>query len=59
MEELLHKLFNENQVRGVGLDDTSLPKNILYCCRIKKLDIKNALRKIGKSVGPDNKPIDV
>lgn len=46
MKNYFDKLYNENSVRGVELDDASLPRDILYCGRIMELDVNNALRKI-------------
>lgn len=36
--------YDENPIRGVGLNDTSLPRDILYCRKITDSDVKSALR---------------
>lgn len=43
MEVLLSQLYNENPIRDVRLDDTSLPRETLYCRSIES-DVKNALK---------------
>lgn len=60
MKKLFSQTLRWNLVRGVGLD-TYPARDILYCRRIKKWDVKNALRimRMGKLVGPDDKEIEV
>lgn len=41
-EKYFQKIYNENLVRNVRLNDTHLPKDILYLCRITEEDIKSA-----------------
>lgn len=50
-EKYFQKLYNENLVRGVGLDDTYLYRDILCCRRITGSDIKNAKKYENRKVG--------
>lgn len=60
MKSQFHRLHNENLVKGVGLNHTPLPKDILYPL-YHVSDVKNALRKmrIVKLVGPKDIPTKV
>lgn len=61
MENYFHKLHNENPIKGVGLDNKSLTSDVLFCCRITEVGIKNSSKKmrVENSAEPNDIPIEV